>query len=227
MNDITKRDVTNKFYLACFRDNVGENVGFHAIDGKGYVTDVDKAHLYTLEEAQRAWENGREYDQPISAEAVHQHLVRKADCQYLPVAGDKVEKSDRYLMFVNNKWNGNDVYWLRDNNDTIGTLDVTQAHVFTHDELSHHSFSFKAVPVPYNVVMGVARNTFSYRLFNARKMVQAMGLRVPERTKKHRRRESRPSSGKSRMNCPGCGKIHWQYNPHDFEGCRDVECEFY
>lgn len=41
----------DRFYLACFRDNVGSNVGWHCIDGKGYSTDVSKAHTYTREQA--------------------------------------------------------------------------------------------------------------------------------------------------------------------------------
>lgn len=29
----------------------------------------------------------------------------------------------------------------------------------------------------------------------------------------------------SRWNCPKCGKINWQYNQYDFDGCSDTMCD--
>ena len=57
-----------ELYLACFRHNVGSNIGWPGFNGKGYTTHVDQAHVYTLEQAQVAWDNARSIDQPI---AVH------------------------------------------------------------------------------------------------------------------------------------------------------------
>jgi len=75
----------NRFYLACLRDNVGDNVAFHSANGNGYPTNVSEAEIYTLEQAQNAWENGRGFDQPISADHVDALTVWKVDCQYIPI----------------------------------------------------------------------------------------------------------------------------------------------
>jgi hypothetical protein len=64
-----------ELYLACFRDNVGSNIGWPGFNGKGYTTNVDQAHVYTLEQAQVAWDNARSIDQPIAVHHVRKHIV--------------------------------------------------------------------------------------------------------------------------------------------------------
>ena len=73
-----------RFYLACFRDNVGGNVAFHGVKGTSYVTDVNKAKTLSREEAQRAWDMGREFDMPISADHVDLLTTWKVDIQTIP-----------------------------------------------------------------------------------------------------------------------------------------------
>ena len=34
-----------ELYLACFRHNVGSNIGWPGFNGKGYTTKVDQAHV--------------------------------------------------------------------------------------------------------------------------------------------------------------------------------------
>lgn len=77
----------NRFYLACLRDNVGDNVAFHATGHNGYVTDVSRAQVYTREEAQSAWDGGRYFDQPISTDHVDKKTVCKIDTQHIPFDG--------------------------------------------------------------------------------------------------------------------------------------------
>jgi len=48
-------------------------------------------------------------------------------------------------------------------------------------------------------------------------MVFGAGLKTPEHLKKAIRKKANPMT---RFNCPECGKINWQHNPHDFEGCK-------
>ena len=64
-----------ELYLACFRHNVGYNIGWPGFKGKGYTTNVDQAHVYTLEQAQVAWDNARSIDQPIAVHHVRKHIV--------------------------------------------------------------------------------------------------------------------------------------------------------
>ncbi|EFT5660644.1 hypothetical protein NL985_005165, partial [Escherichia coli] len=56
--------MSNRFYMMCSRETVGNNASFHCHNGNGYSSDIDLAHVYTLEEAQKAWNCGRDIDQP-------------------------------------------------------------------------------------------------------------------------------------------------------------------
>lgn len=206
----------DRFYLACFRDNVGSNVGFHAIDGLGYTTDITKAHVYNKEQAQRAWENAREYDQPISADHIDELAVYKVDCQYIPCE-TTITDEEYYAAYAKKMWDGNDVYFQ----SVEGlTTDFSKALKITkHDALL---FFADKILIPYSIAENVKRKTFQFSNINKRKMIQGAGLVTPDRIKKYKRRVANP---KERWNCPCCGKINWQYNPYDFEGCNDVNCK--
>ncbi|EKI4633759.1 hypothetical protein PC147_004822, partial [Escherichia coli] len=52
--------MNNRFYMMCLRETVGNNASFHCHNGNGYSSDIDRAHVYTLEEAQKAWNCGRD-----------------------------------------------------------------------------------------------------------------------------------------------------------------------
>lgn len=216
----------DRFYLACFRDNVGENVGWHCVDGQGYSTDVSKAHTYTREQAQQKWDLGREYDQPISADHVDALTVWKVDHQYIAMDSQISESVNAYVVFVKRRWNGNDVFWL--NKRTLTTsLNFEKATTFTlaevQDLLSEPANNEKYIAIPYQDAEKAKRRTFSSKSFNAKTMVQGAGLVIPKRIKNARRRKANP---KHLFNCPSCGKLNWQYNPYDFEGCNHNDCSY-
>lgn len=209
----------DRFYLACFRDNVGSSVAFHAIDGRGYTTNIDMAHQFTREEAQRTWENAREFDQPISADHVDELAVFRVDCQRIP--RDSVyRRGVVHVAYAKNRWDGNDVFWY---SAQCTSPNFSEAWIFPKYSESVLSLDpSKWVILPWALVNFEKRRTFQQRFFNKRIMVQGAGLITPERIKRERRRKN---SGKTMFNCPGCGKIHWQYNPYDFEGCQDPSCK--
>lgn len=210
----------NRFYLACFRDNVGSNVSFHCVDGKGYSTNIDKAHVYTLEEAQNEWDSAREYDQPISADHIDALSKWHVDHQYLPSKTVLNSPMNCYVAFKDRLWDGNDVYWL--NTDTCTTsTDFDTANVFDAEKAEKLDKSY--IALPFHLADSVKRRTFDYRLFNPRLMVEEAGLVMPSRFKK--KNQKKPSSGKTRWNCPSCGRLSWQFNPHDFMGCRNIKCD--
>jgi hypothetical protein len=215
----------NRFYLACFRDNVGSNVGFHRINGNGYTTNVKEAHVYTKEEAQRAWNRGREYDQPICADSVDALTVYKVDCQYIPNETQIPEDADEHTLFVAfrpHRWDGNDVFWIQESGTS--TTDFTKAVTFTSDSSDALFSAVKEmmIVIPAEMAEQVKRKTFDFSKFDRRKMVQSAGLKQPGWLKQQKRRRY---SGKTRWNCPACGKISWQHNPYDFDGCKDVQCK--
>lgn len=206
---------SNRFYLACLRDTVGTNVSFHCKDGKGYSTNTKDAHVYTREEAQHAWEMGREFDLPLCADKVDSLTVDHVDCQTLPCESQFVEGCTQYVGFQKGRWNGNDVYWVT--SAGLPTTDFSQAALRTKP-----SGDEAIVWVPYELAEQHCRQTFDVSLINKRSMTQAAGLKIPDHIKRSNRRKN---SGKTRWNCPGCGQINWQWNPYDFDGCRNIQCD--
>ncbi len=213
----------DRFYLACFRDNVGSNVGFHRKDGKGYTTNVEEAHVYTREEAQRAWNSGREIDQPICADSVDALTVYKVDCQYIPISTyipEDVDENTVFVAFIDRKWDGNDVYWCSETEHLGRSLDFSKAMHFKYGSLP--TLKNRNVYIPLEMAEKKKRKTFDFSKFERSKMVQSDGLKQPEWLKQQKRRRD---SGNTRWNCPSCGKISWQYDPHTFHGCQDMFCE--
>ncbi len=207
----------NRFYLACTRDSVGSNMAFHGAKGS-YPTDVAKAQVYTLEEAQQVWETARDIDQPISADHVDAMCLYKVDCQHIP-SDPTWDDSDDYVAYRSGAWDGNDVYWYA---KPSRTTDFEKALRLTKEEAT--ALPEGLIAIPFSLANNAKRRTFEYRHFNPRTMVQGAGLKIPEHIKKERRR--RPGL-KTRMSCPSCGRFNWQYNPHDFERCSNYECENY
>ncbi len=207
---------SDRFYLACLRDNVGSNVSFHCKDGKGYSTDIDRAHTYTREEAQKAWDLGREYDLPLCADRVDALAKYHVDSQLIPSESEKAGLYTLYVAYEKQRWDGNDVYWLR--SFGLPTTNFNEATLYPYPGRNEG-----LVWIGFETAEAAKRRTFNSSLVDRRRMIQSAGLLTPEHVKRHRRR--RPDSGKTRWNCPSCGRIHWQYNPHDFEGCSNIECE--
>ena len=208
---------SDRFYLACLRDTVGTNVSFHCKDGKGYSTDLRKAHVYTRDEAQKAWENGREFDLPLCSYRVDQLAVPHVDCQYIP-SGDVIEPGcTEYVAFQKARWNGNDVFWRCADGNPRTDFDMA-------DRFSKPSNGEGWIWIPWETANSARRPTFDIIHINRRTMIQAAGLVTPLHIQRQRRRSS---SGKTRFNCPSCGRIHWQYNPYDFEGCENINCELW
>lgn len=208
---------SNRFYFACLRDNVGDSVAFHCKDGKGYSTDIDRAHEYTLEEAQRAWNSGREFEIPLCADRVDALAQYRVDCQKLPTESVKSKDASTHVAFQRGRWCGNDVFWLTEKG--VPTINFEHAQQFASP-----GGKGEVVWLPFELADKAKRRTLDTARMNRRKMVQAAGLLTPEHVKRERRRKN---SGKTRFNCPNCGKIHWQYNPYDFNGCADIDCEKY
>lgn len=207
----------NRFYLACFRDNVGSSVSFQCKDFKGYHTDIDKAHVCTLEEAQLEFDHAREYDLPLSADHVDALSVWKVDCQYIPKETICTDTDERYVAYEEGLWDGNDVYWM--NLYSSPTTDFKRAHTMNFEQAqafldSTESSNF--VVIPFCLADKVKRRTFDFKHVNKRIMVQGAGLITPRHIKKEAKRNKNP---KTRFNCPDCGKINWQFNPYDFEVC--------
>lgn len=208
--------MSDRFYMACLRDTTGTNMSFHCANGQGYSTNVDSAHVYTLHSAQSAWEHGRDIDLPVSADCIDAMTVWHVDHQHIPGKTTLVDGCHAYVAFVKGEWDGNDVYWLADG--SLPTTDFSKAATYT----TAREDSEGLVWLPFSVADAAKRRTFNINLLNRRKMTQGAGLRVPAHLK---RKNKRQNTGKTRWNCPFCGRISWQLNPYDFEGCKNYTCE--
>ncbi|MCE0802008.1 hypothetical protein LVQ77_17125 [Buttiauxella sp. S04-F03] len=206
----------NRFYLACTRETVGTNMSFHCVNGNGYSTNVGLAHTYTREEAQAAWDNGREIELPVSADDIDALTVLHVDHQYVPGKTTIEPGCVKYVGFVKGQWDGNDLYWLC--NGSLPTTDFSKASTFESP-----TDSAEIVWLPFHLADAVKLRTFNINLLDRRRMIQGAGLKTPDHIKRYKRHKG--SSGKVRWNCPCCGKISWQLNPYDFDGCRDISCE--
>ncbi|MEC6833008.1 hypothetical protein VXS06_14670 [Photobacterium toruni] len=223
----------NRFYLVSPHSNVGSNVSFHAIDGNGYTTDLDKCHTFTHAEIQKKVDDGhiRHSNQqgiPLSADHVDELAVWHVDMQYLNPDDDsyptKTDINDEYVVVNKNTgYDGNDVAFV---GPFIGpSFDYSRRSIFSGNDINNlrndGDLDSRHIVYPKSLTDRIARRTFQERNINRRKMIQGagiIGVRKP-------RELSRPTSGKTRWNCPTCGKINWQYNPYDFDGCSDRFCE--
>ena len=210
----------NRFYLTSAHGYLGTNVVWHRHEGCGYHTDLDQAHVYTLKQAQEYWADSHGDCLPISADHVDALAVWKVDCQLIPTQTQPFNNiHNTYVAFEKGKWDGNDVYWL--NIDTCSTsTNFDKASVFGVEKAKN--LDDRYVVIPFASADKVKRRTFEHTNINKRKMVFGAGLKTPEIVKKLQRRN--PNS-KSRFNCPCCGRITWQDNPYDYEGCRNINCD--
>lgn len=204
----------DRFYLRSAHGNTGSNMVWHCHEKRGYHTDLALAHVMTRIEAQEEWNWG--ICQPVSADHVDALATWKVDHQYIPHDSMFLDDVDSYVLFQKSKVDGNDVYWMNSERFNSYT-DFSKASTFTRIEAQNRVMNgHKLIAIPYAVADGVKRRTFEAHLFNPRTMVQGAGLRMSESVKKERRRVKCP---KTRLNCPACGKINWQYHSHDFEVC--------
>ena len=206
--------------MACRRDDLGGLLTWHGKKGRGYVTDISKAHEYTREGAQSSWH--RDIDQPVSADHVDALAIYRVDMQH--IGCESIDGGDcDYVAFKSGRYNGNDVYWYYDlqNGNKDYSNDFSRAKKYSFREVA---MIRNAVFMPFEVANLVKRKVFEIKYFNAQTMVQGAGLKIPDDIKKCKRRSAR-SSGKVRWNCPHCGKISWQLNPYDFDGCLDRSCD--
>ena len=207
------------FYLRDTRSNVGSTCMFWAKDGNGYTSNLDKAHVYTLEEAQRDF-NSRHTDVPLSKELVDAVATVRVDHQYLDdcMAG-LATGCDQYVIHCNiGDFDGNDVYWKAQKGSTVNLSD---ALVLSSEEVRHALWNDAVAFYHLEYAQSISRRTLQVKNVNERRMVTAAGIRKPKR------KRERPTSGRTRGNCRHCGKVTWGFNPYEAYTCAEAAREKY
>lgn len=205
------------FYLRDTRSNVGSTCMLWAKDGCGYTSNLDKAHVYTLEEAQRHF-NSRHADVPLCKELVDAAATVRVDHQHLDdcMAG-LATGCGQYVIHVKGDWDGNDVYWKTTSGSSVN---LSEALVLKKAEAKEAVRLFDDViiyPLPY--VQSISRRTLQVNNINERRMITAAGIRKPKR------KRERPTTGRTRGNCPECGKVTWGFIPYEAYTCAEAANE--
>lgn len=201
----------NMFYLQDSRSTVGNNVVFWNIDGCGYGTNLDKLETYTLEEAQE-YHNNRKSDVPLLKELVDKLSITSVDMQYLPTSTDE-DPNDEYVIQHNQNYNGNDILFLAHQGETFNYMDTK---VFTMGQIGEVILTLGEYTVfSKSALDKIERRTFQQSNINKRMMCKQVGIKLvkPKRV--------RPTTGKTRGNCPTCGRLTWDFNPYENAYCID------
>lgn len=207
------------FYLTSRHGDCGTNVMFHNKGGAGYGSDLDNLRLYSIEDAQK--ELGYDINSlPLLKGEVDKLSIQAVDCQYLNSDKDDLTKvTGECVIQIDRNWNGNDIAFV----GLLGmTYNYTKARKFLLKEaitLTKSDPIYKVWSVAY--LNTICRRTFQRENISTRKMITGAGIRYKKP------RKQRPKTGKTRWNCPTCGKISWQFNPYDFDGCGDYSCDSY
>lgn len=209
------------FYLRSRHGDTGNNVMFHAKMGSGYTTNLDDLHLFTIAEAQKQLGYSIR-SLPLLADEVDKLSIKAVDMQNLDHEKNNEHKKnspDVFNIQLGGHYNGNDIAFITGSGVTY---DYSKAETFTVDAaqkylLAHQGDSLFIWNQAY--LDSIARRTFQSHNINTRSMTTKPGIVYKKPRKK------RPTTGKTRINCPDCGRIHWQYNPYDFEGCAHISCK--
>ncbi|QHB83396.1 hypothetical protein GIS01_15135 [Aeromonas veronii] len=207
------------FYLRDSRSNTGSSCMFWAASG-GYTTNLDKAEVFTMSVAQSHFDD-RHTDVPLSKALVDELATVRVDHQYLDESqGGEVVDGGEYVIHVNRgDYDGNDVYWKAERGCTVNLSD---ALVLTKDEAEQAMrFLDDAAIYPFLYAVSISRRTFQARNINERRMITVAGIRKPKR------RRERPTTGRTRGNCPECGKVTWGLNPYEAYTCAEAAREKY
>ena len=203
----------NQFYLVSRHGNCGSNVMFHNKDENGYGTNLDNLEVYSTEQAQKAL-NSDIRSTPLLKSEVDALAIRSVDCQYITESENIDDPNNEYIVQIKGRWNGNDVAFA-----VMGgtTYNLNKASIFSLDDAKAVSGA-DTIIWSKQYLISKSRRTFQETNINTRKMITGAGIKYAKP------RKQRETTGKTRHNCPSCGKIVWDYNPYEAPIC-STYCE--
>jgi hypothetical protein len=208
------------FYLRDSRSNTGTSCVFWAKDGCGYTTNLDKAEIFTIAGAQSHFED-RHTDVPLSKELVDAVATVRVDHQYLDecMAGLATDCDQYVVHCMKGEYDGNDVYWKAEGGCSVN---LSEALVLTRSEVEAAARVLDTATIyRLEYVQSISRRTMQVKNINERRMTTAAGIRMPKR------KRERPTTGRTRGNCPHCGKVTWGFNPYEAYTCAEAAREKY
>ena len=204
------------FFLRSRHGDFCSSVSFYNKNGAGYGTDLNNLELFTLEGAQKRLG----YDIkaiPLLASEVMKFAKLRVDTQYLDkIKGKPLYMDDECVIQINGCWDGNDIKFK---SDMFGTYNLEGAVVVSYQAAIGYCNKGNTIWLK-SYLDGIARHTFQSENINMKTMVRDAGIKYKKP------RKLRPTTGKSRGNCPTCGKITWDYNPYENAHCSNHEYEW-
>ncbi|MFK3794779.1 hypothetical protein [Pseudomonas sp. NPDC088444] len=186
--------MADQFYLQDSRSYVGDNLTFWAKDGQGYVTDLDKAEVFTAEQAT----SHRDTDVPWPKTYIDARSHIGVDHQYLRLedAAEQLVSGCPCVLQVVGEWNGNDMVFAR---KVIGrTADFSQAAQVSKEQaeaLGNDPAEITLWPAAY-----VEQKT--------RRVVRRDRLAIKEALRGTGIKLAKPKKPREMMfNCHGCGRF--------------------
>lgn len=195
----------NEFYLRDTRSDIGSTCIFWAKNGCGYVSDLDKAEIFSREDAQKHADR-RGHFIPLSKRKVDEVSTLRVDMQRLKL---NVDFSKGIIIHKNSsRYDGNDIYFDDGSGGTTANYNEAKTYQLDGDFSKNSGFALSKA-----FLNTICRRTIQSENINHRKMITASGIkyRAP--------RKQRMKTGKTRGNCPECGKITWDYNPYENAYC--------
>lgn len=180
--------MAGEYVLQDSRSNTGDRLMFHAIDGKGYTSNLDAAERFTMSGAV-THNVYRESDKPWPLAYLMERHELAVDCQY--VKPEEVEAAlaieEQAYLCVSRRWNGNDLIWLA--GDGEHTADLNHAKVFPIDVAvsvsSGHEGGLQAIPKAF--ADRLARKVVPSPRVNITKALKGTGITLAKPPKaKHR-----------------------------------------
>lgn len=198
----------NEFYIRDTRSNVGSSCIFWAKGGCGYTTNLDRAEIFNRSDAQK-FADRRDHFVPISKSKVDEVATVRVDMQYLKLNIDFSEGC--IIRRFEGQYDGNDIFF--DDGNGNATANYNEAKVYISTEEIQALENQCGSILSKRFLDTICRRTIQIENVNHRKMITSAGIKYRSP------RKPRKTTGKTRGNCPVCGKITWDYNPYENAHC--------
>lgn len=192
----------SQFYLQDSRDHayVGDGLSFWGFRGEGYVTDLDKAQLFTRDDAC----DHRDTDIPWPKDYIDARTRLGVDCQVVEIneafasISDVAPRKVEFYLQKPKAWNGNNLIWLCA--DGVFTSDLSKAvrvpavHV---PEWTRKLGQYGAVAWPCSYIDAHSRRLVERDDVSMKEALRGTGIKLPKL--------KRPRI--MMLNCHGCGRF--------------------
>ncbi|MER2492357.1 hypothetical protein [Catenovulum sediminis] len=202
------------FYLTSRHGDFCSSVSWWAKDGNGYTTNINNAHKFKLQEAQK--HHDHEIPAlPIECDSVDRKSRLRVDHQYLDeTKGRPVNDNDLVYSIAPQCFDGNDVKFC---NDGFGSFNLDEAVAVTFKK----ALESKAKDTLWlkSHIDSIARPTFQRANLHKQSMCSKFDVKVRKSKRK------RTTTGKTRFNCGFCSKFIWEFGHPDMTFYCSWECE--